>query len=125
MTNPNKPYDTSWCKFRIRFWEVAPIVTKSGRNSTTSTFFLKTKDQTFVSSHNHFKCTLKSHQNLGNSNINLTMEYIQEDEEYPTQVLDEEERNSFLFIKSGQSTCENWQYNSTNLEYLCVSGRGL
>ena len=44
---------------------------------------------------------LKFPQGMGTSNINLTMDYIQEDEEYPTQVLDEEERKQFSQLVSG------------------------
>ena len=48
-----------------------------------------------------FKCMLKFPQGMGTSNINLTMDYIQEDDEYPAQVLDEEERKQFSLLVSG------------------------
>ena len=42
----------------------------------------------------------KSSYNLELSNINLTKGYVQE-EEYPTQVLDEEEKITALLLVSG------------------------
>ena len=38
---------------------------------------------------------------MGIKNINLTMDYIQEDEEYSTKVLNEEETKQFSLLVSG------------------------
>ena len=40
--------------------------------------------------------------------INLTMEYVQEEEEYPTQVLDEEEKQQVRFLLVSDVFISKW-----------------
>ena len=40
---------------------------------------------------------IKIPPNLGDQNINLTMEYLQEEDEDPAQSKDEEERQQFVY----------------------------
>ena len=80
-----------------------PNVSKSGGYyNVVSTFILIHECQIIYFPQDHFKCMIKIPPSLGDQNINLTMEYLQEEEDPTLDKVEEEEGNSsftsFRFI---------------------------